>query len=76
MAFIQVAEYGLGFRVPDKQCSVYYTLVGDPSAHQILVTAEEMVVLADMFKNEGAVSYNTDGSYFVTGMKPVGWGRI
>jgi hypothetical protein len=74
MAFIPVTEYGLGFSVPDAQCSVYYILAGDPSAHQILVTAGDMRVLADMFRNVGSVSYNTDGSYFVAGMKSVGSG--
>lgn len=76
MAWSRVEWYSLGFNIVDKQCYFYYGLEGDSAAYQIFVTAPEMSALADMFRNEGPVTYNSDGHYFVTGQEQVGAGEI
>jgi hypothetical protein len=75
MAWITVSWYSLGFNIVDKQCYFYYGLEGDDSAYQIFITAPEMSALADMFRNEGPVTYNSDGHYFVTGQENIGEGE-
>jgi hypothetical protein len=75
MAWISVQWYSLGFNIVDKECYFYYGLQGDNSAHQIFVSAPELSLLADMFRNEGPVSYNSDGHYFVTGQENIGEGE-
>jgi len=75
MAWINVEWYSLGFNIVDKQGYFYYGLEGDSAAYQIFVTAPEMSALADMFRNEGRVTYNSDGHYFVTGQENVGEGE-
>jgi len=76
MAWINVSWYSLGFNIVDKQCYFYYGLEGDSSAYQIFITAPEMSALADMFRNEGPVTYNSDGHYFVTGQEKIGEGEV
>jgi hypothetical protein len=76
MAWVNVDWYSLGYNIVDKQCYFYYGLEGDGSAYQIFVTAPEMSALANMFRNEGPVTYNTDGHYFVTGQENVGEGEV
>ena len=46
-----------------------------PEAYQLFVSAQEMMALADMFRNEGPVSWNSDGEYFVTDAEKVGEGE-
>lgn len=76
MAFVKVTWYSLGFNIVDKQFYFYYGLEGDDHAYQVFVTAPEMTALADMFRNEGPITYNTDGHYFVTGKEKVGEGEF
>ncbi len=76
MAWSKVKWYSLGFNIVDKQCYFYYGLEGENVAHQMFVSASEMSALADMFRNEGPVSYNSDGHYFVTAQEKVGEGEI
>jgi hypothetical protein len=75
MAWSTVTNYRLGYSVVDKQFLFYFQLENDPSVNQIFVSAEELLALADMFRNEGPVNYNSDGNYFVTGAEPVGEGE-
>ena len=75
MAWKTVESYSLGYSVSNKQCSFYYWFVGEGTAYQIFVNADEMHALADMFRNEGDVKYNTDGNYFVTDAEKVGEGE-
>jgi hypothetical protein len=75
MAWSSVESYALGFRTTDQQFFFYYTLSGEQVTHQIFVSADEMAALADMFRNEGPVSYNSDGDYFVTNAELVGEGE-
>ena len=75
MAWSHVTWYSLGFNIVDKQCYFYYGLQGDNSAHQIFVSPTELSALADMFRNEGPVTYNSDGHYFVTGRENIGEGE-
>jgi hypothetical protein len=75
MAWITVSWYSLGFNIIDKQFYFYYGLEGDNSAYQIFITAPEMSALADMFRNEGPVTYNSDGHYFVTSQENIGEGQ-
>lgn len=72
MAWKRVATYNLGYSIPNKQFYFYYTLVGDGTAYQIFPTPQEMIALADMFRNEGPMNFNTDGKYFVSAAEQVG----
>ena len=76
MAWIQVDWYSLGFNIVDKQCYFYYGLEGDNNAYQIFISAAEMSALADMFRNEGPVVYNSYGHYFVTSQEKIGEGEV
>jgi hypothetical protein len=76
MAWFKVNWYSLGFNIVDKQCYFYYGLEGDDNAYQIFLTAPEMSALADMFRNEGPVTYNSDGHYFVTSQEKIGQGEV
>jgi hypothetical protein len=72
MPFINVTTYSLGYITPKKQCFLDYTLEDDGTVHQIFITAEESLALAEMFRNHGPVSFNTDGSYFSSAFRNVG----
>jgi hypothetical protein len=76
MAWTKVTWYSLGYNIADKQCYFYFGLEGDGSAHQIFVSAPEMTALADMFRNEGPVTYNSEGHYFVTDQEKVGEAEV
>ena len=75
MAWLNVVSYNLGFSIADKQFLFYFALEGAPAISQIDVTPEQFVALADMFRNEGPVSFNSDGNYFVTASENVGEGE-
>jgi hypothetical protein len=75
MAWSTVSNYRLGYSVVSKQFLFYFELENDSSVRQLFVSAEELLALGDMFRNEGPVSYNSDGNYFVTGAEPVGEGE-
>jgi hypothetical protein len=75
MAWSTVTSYFLGYSIMDKQFYFYFQLDNDPSVTQIFVSAEELQALADMFRNEGPVNFNSDSNYFVTGAEPVGEGE-
>jgi hypothetical protein len=68
MAWSTVTSHSLGYSIVDKQ-SLDFQLENDPSVTQIFVSAEELLALADMFRNKGPVNFNTDGKYFVTGVE-------
>lgn len=72
MAWKSVENYSLGYSIPKKQFYIYYKLVGDAVSHQFFPSPQEFVGLSDMFRNEGPISFNTDGSYFITGAEQVG----
>ncbi len=72
MAWKHVANYYLGYSLSKKQFYFYYSLEGENVVHQFFPTAEEFIALGDMFRNEGPISYNTDGQYFITGPEQVG----
>lgn len=72
MAWIKVTNYMLGYSVAKREFYFYYTLKGDSAAYQIFPTANEFVALADMFRNEGPITFNTDGQYFVSAAEQVG----
>ena len=74
MAFKTVEKYYLGYNVAPKQFLFYYQLQGETVVHSFPVAAQEFVALADMFRNEGPISFNTTG-YFVTGPEAVGEGE-
>jgi hypothetical protein len=76
MAWKTVEWYSLGYHIVDKQWYFYYGLAGEPTANQLFVTSHEMLALADMFRNEGPVSCNTAGPYFVTDAERVGEGEV
>jgi len=66
MPWTTVANYNLGYSIPTKQFLFYYTLAGDNQVHQLFPSAEEFIALADMFRNNSPISFNTDGQYFVS----------
>lgn len=72
MAWLRVANYMLGYSVPKKQFYFYYTLQGESVVHQFFPAADEFLALADMFRNEGPINFNTDGKYFVSAAEQVG----
>lgn len=76
MTWSKVSNYALGFNIVDKQFYFYYSLEGESSTHQIFVNAAEQAALADMFRNEGPISFNREGHYFVTDTERIGEGEI
>jgi hypothetical protein len=72
MPWKRVDNYRLGYSLDDKQFLFYYELHGESTVHQFFPTPEEFVGLADMFRNEGPIRYNTDRRYFITGIEEIG----
>ena len=72
MAWKAVDNYWLGYNHVKKQFYFYFHLEGENVVYQIFPAAEEMVPLADMFRNEGPINYNTTGKYFVTAAEEIG----
>jgi len=72
MAWKRVANYSLGYSIPKKQFYFYYTFVGENTTYQIFPSPQEFLALADMFRNEGPINFNSDGSYFVSAAEQVG----
>jgi hypothetical protein len=66
MPWKSVASYNFGYSVPNKQFLFYYTLAGDNQTYQLFPSAQEFMSLADMFRNNAPISFNTDGQYFVS----------
>lgn len=66
MAWTKVKWYALGFNIVDKQGYFYYCLEGQDIAHEVVVSASELTALADMFRNDGPIMFNSDGHYFAT----------
>jgi hypothetical protein len=69
MLFVNVLTYSFGYTIPTKQFIFNYTLDGESVAHQIFITAEESVALADMFQNHGPISFNTAASSFASAFR-------
>ena len=69
MLFVNVLTYSFGYTIPTKQFLFNYTLDGEDAAHQIFITAEESVALADMFQNHGPISFNTAASSFASAFR-------
>lgn len=76
MSWSKVTKYNLGFNIVDKQFYFYYALEGENVVHQIFLDAAQFAAVSDMFRNEGPVSYNSDGHYFVTDPEGVGEGEV
>ena len=72
MAWKRVESYWLGYSLATKQFSFYYKLAGESSVQQIFPTSEEYLALADMFRNEGPINFNTDGQYFISAAEEIG----
>ena len=72
MAWKIVENYRLGYSITKRSFYFYYKLQGENSLHQFFPTPEEFVGLSDMFRNEGPISFNTSGRYFVTGPEEIG----
>ncbi len=72
MAWKRVDKYWLGYSTAKKQFYFYYRLQGEGTVYQIFPSPEEFVGLADMFRNEGPMNYNTDRKYFVTAAEEIG----
>jgi hypothetical protein len=66
MAWTPVASYNLGYSIPNKQFLFYYALAGQNQVYQLSPSAEEFIALADMFRNNAPIIFNTDGNYFVS----------
>ena len=72
MAWKTVDNYWLGYSVPKKQFYFYYKLANDSLVYQIFPSPEEFMALADMFRNEGPMNFNTVGNYFVSAAEQIG----
>ena len=72
MAWKRVDKYWLGYSIPKKSFYFYYMLQGGGSVHQFFPSPEEFIALADMFRNEGPINFNTNGKYFVTAAEEIG----
>jgi hypothetical protein len=72
MAWLRVNDYMLGYSIPKKQFYFYYELQGEAVVHQFFPAPDEFLALADMFRNEGPMNFNTDGQYFVSSAEQVG----
>jgi hypothetical protein len=75
MAWKTVDKYYLGYNLGTKQYYFYYRFVSETTVQQIFPSAQEFMALADMFRNEGPISFNTTGNYFVTAPEAVGEGE-
>jgi hypothetical protein len=75
MAWKVVDNYYLGYNISSKQFLFYYHFQGEAAVQQIFPSATEFVALADMFRNEGPIYFNTDVNYFVTSPEAVGEGE-
>jgi hypothetical protein len=67
MPFKRVVNFSQGYSLTDKKFLFYYTLEDEENTTQILVTPEESLALADIFKSGSPISFNTDAAYFVSG---------
>jgi len=72
MAWKRVARYSLGYNIVAREFYFYNRFEGETTMQQLFPSPEEFLALADMFRNEGPVNFNTDGNYFVTGPEEVG----
>jgi hypothetical protein len=72
MAWLRVDNYWLGYKHSDNQFYFYYKLQGESQVHQLFPSAHECLTLADMFRNEGPINYNTEGKYFITAAEQIG----
>ena len=72
MAWKLVDKYRLGYSISKKQFYFYYQLKGNGTVYQFFPSPEEFVGLADMFRNEGPINFNTDAKYFVTAAEEIG----
>jgi hypothetical protein len=72
MTWIKVENYMLGYSLDKKQFYFYYKLQGESQVHQFFPSPAEAIALADMFRNEGPINFNTDGKYFVTAAEQIG----
>jgi hypothetical protein len=72
MAWKTVEKYRLGYNVQKRAFYFYYRLAGDNTVYQLYPSPAEFMALADMFRNEGPIHFNTAGKYFVTEAEEVG----
>lgn len=72
MAWKRVESYWLGYSLATRQFYFYYKLVGESSVEQIFPTPQEFLALADTFRNEGPINFNTDGQYFISAAEEIG----
>lgn len=75
MAWKQVIKYWLGYNIDQKQFLFYYQLDGEATINQIKPSAADFAGLADMFRNEGPIHFETTGRYFTTAAEDVGEGE-
>ena len=75
MAWKKVDKYWLGYNYTKKKFYFYYRLTDENTVYQFSPTPEQFLGLADMFRNEGPISFNTDGKYFVTASEEIGEGE-
>lgn len=74
MTLSKVESYSLGFDVVDKEAFLHYWLQGDDTEHSLAVSATDLSTLADMFRYEGSMVYDSERQRFVTAKERVGHG--
>jgi len=72
MGWKRVDKYWLGYSTAKEVFYSYYRLEGEGTVHQFIPTPADFVGLADMFRNEGPINFNTVGKYFVTAVEEIG----
>ena len=72
MPFKRVQSYSLGYSISQKQFHFDYALIGENSVNQIFLSPQDFIALADMFRNEAPIDFNTDGQFFVSLAKQIG----
>ncbi len=68
MGFLFTITLGILFTIV---LGIQFT-ISKGTVYQIFPSPEEFVGLADTFRNEGPINFNTSGKYFVTAAEEIG----
>ena len=72
MAFKKVVRYALGYDVTNKQLHIDYELEGDANAYQFFPDPAGFAGLAELFRSNSVVNYETTQNYFVSKLRKPG----
>ena len=72
MAFKKVVRYALGYELSNKQFHIDYELEGDTTAYQFFPDPASFAGLAELFRSNSVVNYETTQNYFVSKLRKPG----